>query len=148
MTDPYHLVPISHAEANAAVLDWHRHNTPTVGHKYSIGLVDHEGVLVGVAIVGRPIARHYDDGQTLEVLRVAVADTAHNGCSMLYGAARRAAWALGYTRLITYTRADEPGTSLRAAGWRTIAHRPPHKGWTGTRKPTGGGVARTLWEAL
>ena len=58
-----------------------------------------------------------DDGYTLEVLRCCV-DGSKNACSQLYAAAWRAARALGYRRLITYTRADEPGTSLRAAGWR------------------------------
>jgi hypothetical protein len=55
----------------------------------------------------------------LEVLRVATDGTA-NACSMLYGAAWRAARALGWRKLITYTLVSEPGTSLRAAGWRVV----------------------------
>lgn len=68
-------------------------------------------------MVGRPVARVLDDGWTLEVNRVAT-DGCENACSALYGAARRIASALGYSRLITYIREDEPGTSLRASGWQ------------------------------
>ncbi|GLI00644.1 XF1762 family protein [Phytohabitans aurantiacus] len=60
-------------------------------------------MLVGVAIVGRPVARHLDDGLTLEVTRVAT-DGHRNACSLLYAAAWHAAKALGYRRLITYTQ--------------------------------------------
>ena len=73
--------------------------------------------------MGRPQARVLDDGRRLCVLRVAVleGDQAPNGnkgaCSILYGACARAARAMGASDLITYTGADESGTSLRAAGW-------------------------------
>jgi len=106
-------------------------------------------VLVGVAIVGRPVARAYDDGMTLEVNR-SVTDGTPNANSMLYGAAWRAAKALGYHRLITYTQEGESGSSLRAAGWRVIGQRPPRRGWdTPSRRRGVGvdGIARTLWEA-
>jgi len=73
-------------------------------------------------MVGRPVARHYDDGYTAEVTRCCT-DGSKNACSMLYGAAWRAAKALGYRKLITYTRSDESGSSLRAAGWRVIGER-------------------------
>ena len=76
---------------------------------------------MGVAIVGRPVARALADEWTAEVTRVAVLDGVKNGCSMLYGACWRAARALGYRKLVTYTLATEPGTSLRAAGWREVA---------------------------
>jgi hypothetical protein len=56
------------------------------------------------------------DGRTAEVYRIA-SDGVPNGCSMLYGALVRAAWALGYDKALTYTLADEPGTSLKASGW-------------------------------
>ncbi len=144
-----HLVPLSLAQANEHVAAWHRHNRPTVGHKFSVGAADDDGVLRAVCIVGRPIARHMDDGNTLEVNRVAT-DGTHNANSMLYGAAARAAFAMGYTRLITYTQADESGSSLRAAGWTVIAQRKANKGWTMPSRPRkdigSGGVARQLWE--
>jgi len=38
----------------------------------------------------------------------------------LYGAARRATFALGYRRLITYILSSETGTSLKAAGWKVL----------------------------
>lgn len=86
---------------------------------------------------------------TLEVTRTAT-DGTRNTNSLLYGAAWRAARALGYCRLITYTQASEPGTSLRAAGWRAIAERPAHKGWHRPSRPRNGtylSTTRTLWEA-
>lgn len=69
--------------------------------------------------MGRPVARHQDDGWTLEVTRCCT-DGTKNAASMLYGAARRAAFNLGYKRIITYTLQTEPGTSLRAAGWNEL----------------------------
>jgi hypothetical protein len=143
-------VPVTFAQAKAFVTDWHRHHGPPQGHKFSIGVADGD-VLVGVAVVGRPVARMLDDGHTLEVTRVAVADRAPNACSVLYGAAWRAAKALGYRRLITYTQAGEPGTSLRAAGWHIVASRPPGPGWARPSRPRVDHgvdrVARLRWQA-
>lgn len=113
------LCPLSLAEANAFVLAMHRHHPPVVGHKFSLGA--HDGAkVVGVAIVGRPVARGRDDGVTLEVTRLAT-DGYRNTCSFLYGACARAAFALGYTRIGTYILASESGVSLKAAGWRLLA---------------------------
>ena len=144
------IVPISYRDACALVTDWHRHHRPPVGHKFSIGLAAGDE-LVGAIIVGRPVARHLDDDATLEVTRSVVADGLPNGNSMLYGAAWRAAKALGYRRLITYTQQGESGSSLRAAGWRVVAERSARAGWdTPARRriPTGTEqVARTLWSA-
>lgn len=39
---------------------------------------------------------------------------------MLYGAARRAALAMGYKRVVSYILSEEKGTSLTAAGWKMI----------------------------
>jgi hypothetical protein len=109
------VVPMRHADANEYVRKWHRHNRPTLGAIFCVGVADDD--VRGVAIVGRPIARRLDDGVTVEILRVAT-DGARNACSMLYGACRRAAKALGYARVITYTLPDEGGASLRAAGFK------------------------------
>jgi hypothetical protein len=98
------LVPVSFARAAAFVAEHHRHHAAPRGHKFSIGIAEGDE-LVGVAMVGRPVARAYDNGLTLEVNRTAVADDIPNGNSMLYGAAWRAAKALGYLRLVTYTQA-------------------------------------------
>lgn len=110
--------PISFAEACAFVADHHRHHVPPQGHKFSIAVNDGEKVR-GVLIVGRPVARHTDDGWTLEVTRCCT-DGAKNAASKLYSAAWRACRAMGYRRLITFTLTEEPGTSLRAAGWRIV----------------------------
>lgn len=148
MTGPLYLVPVSYTDAAKFVDGWHRHNRPPRGHKFSIG-VALDGVLVGVAMVGRPVARAFDDGLTLEVRRTCT-DGTRNANSMLYGAAWRAAKALGYGRLVTYTQHEESGASLRAAGWRVVAVRPARRGWDIPSRPRNGSYLsseRTLWEA-
>lgn len=109
------LTPITLREANAFVQQHHRHHKASRGHKFSIGVKSGEN-LVGVAICGRPVSRKLDDGKTLEVNRLCTDGTA-NACSILYGAAYRAAVAMGYTKVITYILESEPGTSLKAAGY-------------------------------
>lgn len=111
--------PVTLRAARAYVSANHRHLRAPAGGKFAVGVIDARGTLRGVAIAGRPVARHDDDGRTLEVTRVAT-DGCLNACSALYGAARRAARALGYERLLTYTLADEPGVSLRASGWQFV----------------------------
>lgn len=128
-----HLTPVSLAQANGFVAEHHRHHKPVTGHKFSIGCAAADGTLVGVAIVGRPVSRYLDDGQTLEVTRLCTTG-AKNACSMLYGAAARAARAIGYLKIITYTLDTEDGASLRAAGW-TCAGLAGGKRWTGKRRP-------------
>ncbi|WP_228539370.1 XF1762 family protein [Nocardia sp. XZ_19_385] len=120
-----------------------------MGHKFSLG-VAFDGVVVGVCIVGRPAARFLYDGTTLEVSRLAT-DGTRNAASLLLGTAWRAAKALGYTRLVTYTRHSETGSSLRGAGFHGVAQRHPRRGWDCPTRPRldrgTGGLARTLWEA-
>lgn len=113
------IVPTTLEEANAFVERFHRHHAPTVGHKFSIAVADETDAVRGVAIVGRPVSRHQDNGWTLEVNRCCT-DGAPNACSMLYGACRRAAFAMGFRRLLTYTLPAEGGASLRGAGFRLI----------------------------
>ena len=147
------IVPVTFKQACAFIAARHRHHKPPVGCKFCLG-IDCGGTLVGVATVGRPVARHYDDGYTLEVNRTCTDGTAHVN-SMLYGAAWRAAKALGYRRLITYTQEGESGASLRAAGWRVLAEREARPNWAESsvtlrhlRDADGpGGVQRSLWEA-
>src|SRR5438105_4885735 len=115
------ITPINLDEANAFVAVYHRHHRPVPGAKFTIGVSDEEGRVRGVAIVGRPIARLLDDGWTLEVNRCCTDGArTRNACSMLYGPAWRAARALGYRRLITYTLPEEGGASLRGARWRML----------------------------
>lgn len=144
--------PITLRAACAFIAEHHRHNKPPRGHKFSIAV--HQGEsLVGVVCAGRPIARHFDDGFTLEVNR-SCTDGTRNANSMLYGAVWQAARAMGYRKCITYTQADESGASLRAAGWVRVKELEPRKGWAESssgdlaamRDAVGnGGVARVLW---
>lgn len=146
------VVPITLKTARDFVKDNHRHNKPPVGWKFGIGLQSGD-TLVGVATAGRPIARHCDDGHTLEVTRTCTDGTA-NANSMLYGAVWRAAKAMGYLKCITYTQASETGTSLKAAGWVKTKEMKARKGWADSsvamkdkRDPVGnGGVPRVRWE--
>lgn len=112
------LAPIDLAEANVFVALHHRHHKPVVGHKFSLGAVK-DDVIVGVAIIGRPVARGRDDGLTLEVTRLCT-DGTRNACSFLYSASARAAFALGYKRIGTYILKSETGASLSATDWRLV----------------------------
>lgn len=144
------LVPISFGDACGFVKLWHRHLDAPVGCKFCVAVADEADVLRGVAIVGRPVARSYDNGTTLEVTRLATDGTPNAG-SMLYAASWRAAKSLGYRRVVTYIHADEEtGASLRAAGYRVVAQRPPRTGWSAPSRPRedrgADGIARTLFE--
>ena len=113
------LIPINQREAFAFISRNHRHHKPPAGALFCVA-VSCGGLVVGVATVGRPVARLLNDGWTAEVTRVCVLDGYPNACSKLYGAAWRAARAVGYRRLITYTLPQEGGASLRGAGWRCL----------------------------
>ncbi|MFJ4680565.1 XF1762 family protein [Kitasatospora sp. NPDC088783] len=142
------VVPLSLADARAAVTRLHRHHRPPQGHKFSLGVLD-DGTLCGAAVIGRPVSRVFDNGWTLEVTRVAT-DGTPNACSALYGAAWRTVAAAGYLRLITYTQHGESGSSLRAAGWHPVAELRPRTGWDTPSRPRrshgNDRIARTLWE--
>ena len=112
------IVPIKFKDACLFVKRHHRHHRPPVGHICSLAVAEKEKI-VGVAIIGRPVARNLDNGLTVEVTRVCT-DGTKNACSMLYAAAWRAVRALGYKKLITYILVSEPGTSLKAAGWKCL----------------------------
>lgn len=149
------VMPLSLRAANAFVQEHHRHHRPVQGGKFSLAvtLADGDAVpscIVGVVIAGRPVARHLDDGWTLEVTRLCT-DGTPNACSKLYAAACRAARALGYTRLVTYTLPAEGGASLRAAGWRLVGQRGGGN-WNRARRPRQDTpealrVPKLLWEA-
>ncbi len=143
------LVPLYRDRAHAFVNAWHRHHTAPTGYLWAIGAADGD-TLVGVAIAGRPVGRGYDDGLTVEVTRVATTGAA-NACSMLYGACWRAAKARGFARILTYTRDDETGASLRAAGWICAEHRDARAGWDtpsrGRDNSTYDPIGRYLWVA-
>ena len=128
------LCPITLKTAREFVQEHHRHNDPQKGHKFSIGLtVDEE--LVGVVTVGRPIARALDDGFTAEVTRCCVLENERNANSKLYAAAIRAARAMGYRRMVTYTLPEESGASLKVVGFVLDGQTSEHSVWSTPSRP-------------
>lgn len=111
--------PISLKDANMYVMENHRHHDKVQGHKFSISCYN-DGKLCGVAIVGRPLSRHLDNGERLEVLRLCT-DGTHNACSTLYGRCARIAKDMGYKEILTYILESESRTSLIASGWELDA---------------------------
>ena len=140
-------VPVTITEANEFVRRRHRHRGPVFGALFAIGVAT-AGEVVGVVIVARPIAPVLADGYTAEVTRLCT-DGTPNACSLLYGAAWRAARAMGYRRLVTYTLQTESGASLRAAGWRIVAEAKRGGNWkrsTRPRQTTGDRAPKFRWE--
>lgn len=119
------LVHVELKEANAFVEELHRHHKKVQGHRFSIGAKEGDR-LVGVAIVGRPVGGA-NQHEWVEVTRLCT-DGTKNACSFLYGAAARAAKALGFTRIQTYILQSEHGASLKASNWEfdRLSHPP---GW-------------------
>ncbi len=107
--------PIELVEANKFVTAYHRHHKSVVSHRFSICAVS-EAKIVGVAIVGRPVARMTDQLRTIEVTRLCT-DGTPNACSALYAAAARVGSALGFEKIQTFVLESESGHSLRATGW-------------------------------
>lgn len=150
---PLVIRPMTFRGVCAYIAEHHRHHKPPRGGKVFIGVQTLAEVLVGVAVLGRPSARAYDDGQCFEVTRSCTAGQ-QNANSCLYGAMRRIGFAMGYRRGITYLQKGESGASLRAAGWVKVKDLPARKGWAASsvklkalRDPVGsGGVDRELWE--
>ncbi len=149
------LVPLTLPVANGYIERWHRHHAPLVTVKngtvrtnggfawFCLGAVA-DTEIVGVAVVGRPTNRNNDDGQTVELLRLATTDTP-NACSFLLGAAARCAKSIGAAQIITYTLETESGVSLRAAGWAEEG-RGIRSCWTkGNGKAKFGGSGNTIW---
>jgi hypothetical protein len=146
------IVPVTLRYAQAFITQHHRHHKAPRGAKFALGVTDDQGTMHGVITVGRPVARHLDDGLTAEVNRSAT-DGFPNANSALYGAAWRVASAMGYRKLITYTQEGESGSSLRGAGWQRIRDIPARKGWVESsvamralRSDDSGGIQRVLWE--
>jgi hypothetical protein len=124
--------PITLRLANDFVEKFHRHNQRTQRNagKFAICAV-YGAKQVGVAIVGRPLARLLDDGLTVEITRLCVNSFAPKGvCSFLYSRCARIWKEMGGRKLITYTLESESGASLRGAGWRLAARlRGQKRGW-------------------
>ena len=112
-------ITVKRATGLAFVEKTHRKLPRVQGAMWGVSVLDAlTGEVLGVALVGWP-SRMQTDGTCphLRVLRVAVVEGVPNACSMLYGAAWKAARALGAVRMDTHTHLEEPGVSLRAAGW-------------------------------
>jgi hypothetical protein len=126
------LLPITLKRANAIVVAWHRHNKPVRGCRWCLA-AEHNGKIVGIVIVARPVAGGIDQDLTAEVRRLCVIpDAPHNTCSFLYAAARRVWQTMGGSRMLTYTLQSESGASLRGAGWNPSVVKVKHKcgnGW-------------------
>jgi hypothetical protein len=109
------VVPLTLKQANEFVKEHHRHHKPVVGHRFSLGC-EEDGKLVGVAVVGRPVAREIEQYRVAEVTRLATNGT-KNACSKLYSACARVAYEMGFDKIQTYILETEPGTSLKSSGW-------------------------------
>jgi hypothetical protein len=114
------IVPVYWREAKAFVQTLHRHHLPGGNGRFCIGVEDETGTLRGVCVLGRTKARMLPHKHVLEAMRVAT-DGCPNACSALYGATCRLHKPHGYRKACTYILVSEPGTTLRAAGWRPVA---------------------------
>jgi hypothetical protein len=148
-TGRLHTEPLPFAQAKAYVARHHRHNEPPVGHVFSVGCY-FDGALVGVAIVGRPVARALDNGNTLEVTRVCTQGHP-DACSKLYAACQQRARLRGCRKLITYTLQSERASSVRGANFVLASAQAGGAKWTGKRQAArpSGATAQELkcrWE--
>ena len=146
------IKPYTLRAANEYVRQHHRHSKVVVGCKFCIAAVDEDDQVIGVAIVGRPVARRLDDGYVGEIVRTCTAGV-KNVNSFLYGACARIWKEMGGTRIITYTLETESGISLKAAGYRhreTTKAFAEGKGWTSRKgresQPKVHSVQKYRWE--
>lgn len=121
------LKPLTLAQANEFIAKHHRHHKPAQGHRFSLGAFVGE-TMVGVIVVGRPVARLTNQYLTAEVTRCCT-DGTKNACSFLYGAAARVCKAMGFKTIQTFTLPEEGGKSLKASGW-TLLGEAGGGGWT------------------
>lgn len=148
MTRHLQIVPAYRDEVLGFVDEFHRHHGRPEGYIVAAAVADADGRVVGVYTLSRPVARALQDGWTCEVTR-SCTDGTRNANSCLYGSAKRAAWALGYRRCVTYTEDGETGASLRAAGWLPAAELSPRAGWDTESRPREPGrdfIGRLRWE--
>lgn len=131
-------MPIPLAEANEIYASHHRHSKPVRFHLFSIGaLLDFR--IVGACSVMRPACQHTVGGEWVcEVSRLCVIGQHRNVSSFLLSRASKAAFAMGYLSIQTYTLTTESGSSLRGAGWGAVA-KVPGRSWdrAGREKPSG-----------
>lgn len=135
------IVAVEQDKAKAFVARHHRHCRAPVGWRFGAGVRNGPASLgddlLGVVMVGRPVARMIDKNTVLEVNRLCLRDAGDltwNAASQLYGWAARQTVRRGFRKIITYTRIDEPGTSLKAAGW-VVEARVKGRHWTTRSRP-------------
>jgi len=126
------VVPMTLRAARQYVAERHRHAPKIQGGLFAVGCASGAG-LVGCAIVGMPVSRHLQDGQTVEIRRCCT-DGTRNACSFLYRVCVRVAHALGYRRVLTYTLESESGASLRGAGF-VVTRRTKAEHWSRNGRP-------------
>lgn len=105
----------------------HRHHKGATGHRWSLGC-EANGELVGVAIVGRPVASKTDQYMVAEITRLAT-NGHRNACSFLYARATHIARLMGFKSIQTFTLESESGASIKALkelGWKCLG--PTKKG--------------------
>lgn len=102
-------------EACGFIARHHRHHVPPQGGIVALGLWEDEK-LVGIGILGRPLARAAQMNGDAELIRLCVLPDVAHAASALQARMKRVAQSLGFRRMLTYTLADEAGTSMRAAG--------------------------------
>jgi hypothetical protein len=128
---------LGHAQTQAFIVRHHGHCGPPHIWRFDASIYNGP-TLLGVAVVGNPAAPILMGRGILEVnrlcLRRDLPDALRwNAASMLYGWCAREAKRRGWRKIITYTRCDEPGTTLRAAGWTPEA-RVRGRGWHSARR--------------
>ena len=136
----HRLRRVSDGHGNGPVLDWQlrvrgvafpvarafidkHHQHVGAPHAWRFGASIWNGhAMMGVLTVGNPVAPAFNGRGIVEVNRLCVRRDLNpmlrwNCCSMLLGHAAAEAGRRGFSRIITYTRGDEDGASLRASGW-------------------------------
>lgn len=145
------IIPLTLRQANDFVEAHHRHSARTSndGGKFAIGL-EHDGQLVGAAIVGRPVARMLQRPGAAELLRCRIGPGAPAGSGKALNSRCKRIWQLmGGTKLLTYTLAHESGGSLSGAGFYREADVAGRK-WTGSKRGDRAiaDLPKTRWGAL
>ena len=113
-----YITPVTLQQANHFALNNCKQYQPVDEQVFSIGCAVREK-LIGIVIINRPVSLEYDDGLTLEVSRI-YSTAGRPAYCMLYGAAARAAGAMGFHRVIAVQPSSIPDSSLRAAGWKSV----------------------------
>lgn len=111
-------IPLTRDQANAFIVEHHRHHPRVTGHRFIVG-ASLSGILVGVAVAGRPRARLLPQYSEVEVSRLCSSGE-RNVCSFLYSRCSRVARELGFLTVFTAILDSESGASLRAAGWEYV----------------------------